>query len=337
MALARVEEFIEQLKPLTKITEIKALCNQELDYLRDELKIIPIYSDQGYPLSVKGDARRLKQQVSKYRNAIRSLECNSRNSNSVIKNGKRVKIHKGLKYFNLTDYEKKDVSTRDRKRVKQDKRNRASFDAVGVIDVSLELLESSSYISKITGLYLLTGRRHEEILITGKFKLSNYDYDEESLINDWLECEFESALFSGQVKRKSGDDIPYNIPILAPLETIENAIQWLRVHKPHLPGQRPKGSKELGLKVRKVFQETNLLPLPSGKDLYLNPHNLRSAYAAICWQLFKQSEMSVNCTEDLFVKEIMGHREDSTESAQAYLDYELESGEVEKLISRYYG
>lgn len=336
MPLARVDEFIDKLTPLTKIKDIKVLCNYELDYLRNELKIVPVYSEQGYPISVNGDARRLKQQVSKYRNAIRKVECNSRNSNSVIKNGKKQKIHKALKYFNLTDYEKKDVSTRDRARVKQDKRNRPTFDAIAVIDQAIELLDSDSYISKITGLYLLTGRRHEEILVTGKFDISEYDYDEESLITEWLDYDFESSLFSGQVKRKTKDDIPYNIPLLAPLEKIQQTIQWLRVNKPHKPGQRPKGSKELGLKVRKVFQDSDLLPIPSGKDVYLNPHNLRSAYSAICWQLYKHSEYSLSCTEDLFVKEIMGHREDSTESAQAYLDYELDNNQIKRLIDRYY-
>ena len=154
-------------------------------------------------------------------------------------------------------------------------------------------------------------------------------------MGDWLEYDVESTLFSGQVKRKGNDDQPYNIPILAPLNTIQDGIDWLRANKPNQPGQRPKGSKELGIKVRKVFQETGLLPLPSGKDTYLNPHNLRSAYAAICWQLYKQSDKGLNCTEDLFVKAIMGHLEESTQSAQSYLDYELSAVDAEKLRARF--
>ena len=273
MAIARIDEFIEQLKPLTTLKEIKALCNKELDYLRDELSIDTKYSKSGFPISVVGDARRL---------------------------------------------------------------NRHSFDAVAVIEKALELLESFSYISKIAGLYLLTGRRHEEILITGKFDEPFFDTANESLISEWLDYDIESALFSGQVKRKSKEDIPYNIPLLAPLDTIQTVIEWLRINKPHNPGQRPKGSKELGEKVRKIFQDSKLLPIPSGKDVYLNPHNLRSAYSAICWQLFRNSEAIYNCTEDLFVKEIMGHVEQTTESAQSYLDYELDHTEVEKLLN-YYG
>ena len=336
MAIARIEEFISKLTSLTRIKDIKILCNQELDYLRKELKIETVYSEAGYPVGVIGDARRLKTQVSIYRKAISQLKTTSRNSFSVVSNGYKENRHKALKYFNLENHEKRDVNTRDRTRVKEDKSNRLSFDAIAVIDKALELIESESYISKVAGLYLLTGRRHEEILITGNFAKSDYDVNSEPLIRDWLEYDIDSALFSGQVKRKGNDDRPYNIPILAPLETIQAVIDWLRTNKPHKAGQRPKGSKELGLKVRKEYQDSKLLPIPSGKEDYLNPHNLRSAYAAICWQLFKDSDTGFNCTEDIFVKSIMGHLEETTQSAQAYLDYELNDVETQKLINRYY-
>ncbi len=333
MAIARIDEFIKQLKPLTRFNKIKVVCNQELDYLRNELGIETTYSNNGYPNGVKGDARRLKTQVSAYRKAIDSLDVNSKNAVSKVIDGERVYKHKALRYFNLAKHEKNDVNTRDRSRVKLDKSNRHSFNAVAIIRKAKELLESSSYISKVAGLYLLTGRRHEEILITGKFDEPFFDTANESLISQWLEFDIESALFSGQVKRKSKVDVPYNIPLLAPLADIQACIEWLRIHKPFEPGQRPKGSKELGQKVRKFFQDTELLPIPSGKDLYLNPHNLRSAYCAICWQLYRHSNATYNCTEDIFIKAIMGHTEETTQSAQSYLDYELNNIEVEKLLN----
>jgi hypothetical protein len=332
MAIARVEEFIAKLQPLTKVGEMKILCHQELDYLRRELALEVKFSKHGYPVGVDGDARRLKTQVSAYRSAIKALPTNSRNSTNRIKNGRQVNLHKALKYFNLADYEKQDVSTRDRSRVTQDKTNRPSFDAVAVIERANRLLESSSYVGKVAGLYLLTGRRHGEILITGKFVNPLFDTAPDPILNQWLEFDMESALFSGQTKRKDNQDIPYNIPILAPLETVTEAIAYLRIHKPHQPGQRPKGSKELGVKVRKEFQDTNLLPIPAGKDDYLNPHNLRSAYSAICWQLYRSSEYCTRCTEDLLIKAIMGHTEDTTESAQSYLDYEITGADLEKLL-----
>ena len=331
MAIARIEEFIANLKPLNKVGDIKVLCNQELDYLRRELGIKIEFSEHGYPIGVDGDARRLKTQVSAYRNAIKALPTNSKNATAKIKNGQQVYQHKALKYFNLADYEKSDVTGRDRSRVRQDKTDRPSFDAVAVIEKALALLDAESYVSKVAGLYLLTGRRHGEILITGKFDKPTFDTEQEPILDEWLEFEMESANFCGQTKRKNNEDIPYNIPILAPFEIVLRAIAYLREHKPHKPGQRPKGSKELGVKVRKEFQDTNLLAIPSGKNDYLNPHNLRSAYSAICWQLYRASEYSTRCTEDIFIKAIMGHTEDTTESAQSYLDYEIVDADLDKL------
>lgn len=137
MAIARVDEFIAQLKPLTARKDIKALCNSELDYLRKQLSIETLFSPQGYPVGVIGDARRLKTQVSAYRKAIKSLDTNYKNGFSKIVNGEKVQLHKGLLFFNLAEYEKRDVNRRDRSRVRQDKTNRPSFDAVAVIDEAI--------------------------------------------------------------------------------------------------------------------------------------------------------------------------------------------------------
>ena len=338
MAIARLEEFINNLKNLDDDKEIKILCNRELDYLRKELNIIPVYSENGYPNGVDGDARRLKTQISQYRSEIKKLATNDRNSTLKIVDGMEVYKHKALKYFNLEEWEKKDVARRDRTRVKKDKRNRSSFDAVAVIERSLSLLESESYVSKVAGLYLLTGRRHEEILVTGEFDMARFNYDErDTKVEQWLKFSVDSASFKGQVKRKSNEDKPYNIPLLAQLDIVRHNIFWLRKNKPHQKGQRPKGSKELGLKVRKEFQESGLLPLPGGKDTYLNPHNLRSAYAAICWQLYRHTEYGRGDVEDEFIKEIMGHKEDTTESAQSYLDYEINLVETKKLFEYHHG
>ncbi|WP_013335134.1 telomere resolvase [Gloeothece verrucosa] len=330
MALARIDEFIARLQPLTRQDDIKALCYLELDYLRRELEIKPIIGESGYPVSCTGDARRLKTQVSQYRKAIESLELTPKNSITEIKLGQKIQYHKALKYFNLADYEKVDVNQRDRNRVTKDKSNRPSFNAVEVIKKALELLDSGSYISKVAGLYLLTGRRHEEILVTGKIDKTGLtcDLTKSNSLDQWLQDGIFFGLFSGQVKTKKNEAIPYKIPLLAPIETIKNAIEWLRVNKPQDPNKRPSGSKELGLKVRKEYSD--ILPIPSGKELYLSPHNLRSAYCAICWQLYRCE--GVNCTEDLFVKAIMGHTEDSLESAQSYLDYELKQDDQIALL-----
>lgn len=336
MAIARIDKFIAELDGLTRLGEIKVLCDREMDYLRQQLKIETVYSNEGYPIGVIGDARRLKTQVSAYRSAINQLHRNFKNSTPVVRNGKKIRIHKALKYFNLAIHEKQDSNARDRQRVSLDKINRPSFNAVEVISKSYELLESKSYISKTAGLYLLTGRRHQEILVTGKFELPVLD-GRSSLLDDWFKSDMDAALFSGQVKRKSLDDDGYNIPLLADIKIVQDAIEWLRINKPHQENERAKGSKELGEKVRKEFYDNGLLPTPAGKDNFLNPHSLRSAYSAICWQLYRNSNaVSNNCTEDIFIKAIMGHMEDSTQSAQSYLDYELNQKEITRLTNYYH-
>lgn len=69
--------------------------------------------------------------------------------------------------------------------------------------------------------------------------------------------------------------------------------------------------------------ETNLLDLPCVK---LEEKNKLPNTPGIYFCL----------TEDIFVKAVMGHTEETTQSAQSYLDYELDNSEVEKLLN-YYG
>ena len=115
----------------------------------------------------------------------------------------------------------------------------------------------------------------------------------------------------GMVKHS---DVPYKIPLLCEKEKVQNAIAYLRENRPCPLDKRPPGSKELGVKTRKEF--SRLL-----KDV--TPHKLRSAYCAMIWSLYRHSG-SRNPTEDLVIDLITGHSSDTTESAQAYMDYELD-------------
>ena len=56
MAVARIEEFIAKLRPLTRKKDIEGLCNEELDYLRRKLGIESKFNEKGYPIGVIGDA-----------------------------------------------------------------------------------------------------------------------------------------------------------------------------------------------------------------------------------------------------------------------------------------
>lgn len=332
MAIARIEEFISKLESANS-DKYQQLCAIELDYLRFNLGIKPIFNSEGYPISVTGGSvSGLKRQVSLYRNAIRDVELSEANSDSTVKNGQRVRLHKALKFFNLEDYEKDEVKQQRLARDKKDKSDRPSFDAISVIEKAESLLTARSYVARLAGLYVLTGRRHGELMQTAQF-------DGTGLSCNLLQRRYEDTsyhvLFSGQQKTtKKGlvkkqdiygmvkhSDMPYKIPLLCEKEKAQNAIAWLREHHPCPLDKRAKGSKELGQKTKKEF-------LWLLKDV--TPHKLRSAYCAMVWSIYRHSG-SKNPTEDLVIDLITGHSSDTTESAQAYMDYELNESDAASL------
>ncbi len=329
MAIARIEEFISKIESANS-DDYQQLCAIELDYLRSCLGIKPIFNAEGYPISVTGGSvSGLKKQVSIYRNAIRDVELNNRNCDPTVKNGQRVRIHKALKYFNLQDYEKDVVKQQRLARDRKDKSDRPSFDAIAVIQKAESLLIARSYVARLAGLYVLTGRRHGELMQTAQF-------DNTGLSSNLLQRRNEDSsyhvLFRGQQKTtKKGlvkkqdiygmvkhSDVPYKIPLLCEKEKAQNALAYLREHHPCPIGKRAKGSKELGVKTKKEFSK--LL-----RDV--TPHKLRSAYCAMVWSIYRHSG-SKNPTEDLVIDLITGHSSDTTESAQAYMDYELNESDA---------
>ncbi|MGL6341547.1 MAG: protelomerase family protein [Waterburya sp.] len=325
MAIARIAEFISKLEQANS-HEYQQLCAIELDYLRSSLGIKPVFNSDGYPISVTGGSvSGLKKQVSLYRNAIREVELTAANSDSMVKNGQRIRIHKALKFFNLQDYEKDEVKQQRLARDRRDKSDRPSFDAIAVIAKAESLLTAKSYVSKLAGLYVLTGRRHGELMQTAQFSNTGLSCN---LLQQRHEDTSYHVLFSGQQKTsKKGlvkkvdvygmskhSDVPYKIPLLCEKEKAQTAISWLREHHPCPIGTRAKGSKELGQKTKKEF--SRLLP-------DVTPHKLRSAYCAMVWSIYRHSG-NKNPTEDLVIDLITGHNSDTTESAQAYMDYELD-------------
>lgn len=326
MALNRVEEFITKLTLLEDEQAIKTLCYLEVDYLRSELGIKPILNNEGYPVDCEGNATTLRKQLTYYRNAVRDLPATVNNSDRSVKKGQIVLTHKALKFLKLADYENDNANRQQLQRNLTDKGNRPSFDPVAVIEKALELLNSNSYISKVAGLYVLTGRRHGELMQSAKFSQTGLSCN---LLTRGYEDSAYFALFEGQQKTsKKGqikkvdrygltkqDAVPYKIPLLCPIELVQEQIEWLRKNHYQESGKRAKGSKELGQKVKKEF--SNLLP-------DINPHKLRSVYTTMVWEIYKDSG-EFKPTEDLFIDHVTGHSSETTESANAYMDYALDS------------
>jgi hypothetical protein len=361
MAINRVDEFIFKLKSLTSEDEIKLLCEDELIYLRRELGIqyklgelvsddlqhlldIKYEDDIKDPIELIGNSgNAIKQQCVIYRNAIKTLPLNSQNSYYFTNgNGDTITRHIALKYFNINKIEKLHRVKQSVKRSRNDQRNRPSFNPVTAINKAIELLDSRSYVDKILGLYLLTGRRHTEILATLKIHQFDSNTIIDELIEDWLLEGINTIVISGLVKQK---DKPYTtehelIPVLCDPKKIIETINWLRENKPQTklddyyqewletgtkPIKKPRvtGSKELGERCKKHFQD--IIPSPSGKDGdYLNPHNLRSAYCAILYELYNMSEFKTNeCNFMVFVNSIIRHKSVTNENSEAYDDYSL--------------
>lgn len=79
MVIARIEEFISKLIEANS-DKYQQLCSIELDYLRSNLGIKPVFNSEGYPISINGGSvSGLKKQVSLYRNAIRDVELTEAN------------------------------------------------------------------------------------------------------------------------------------------------------------------------------------------------------------------------------------------------------------------
>jgi hypothetical protein len=305
------------------------------------------------PIQLVGNTgNAIKQQCVVYRNAIKSLPLTPQNSyyfdNS---NGDIVTRHLALKYFNINKIEKLHRVKQSIKRSRDDQRNRPYFNPIQAINKAIELLDSKSYIDKILGLYLLTGRRHTEILATLKIHQFDNDTVVDELIEDWLLEGINTIVISGLVKQK---DKPYTIeheliPVLYNPKKIEETINWLRENKPQtklydyyqewnntgkksIKKPRVTGSKELGERCKKHFE--SIIPSPSGKDgEYLNPHNLRSAYCAILYELYNMSEFKTNdCNFMIFVSAIIRHKSVTNENSEAYDDYSLNGEDIAKLI-----
>lgn len=165
----------------------------------------------------------------------------------------------------------------------------------------------------------MTGRRTAEIFLTGNFAPVKNDS--------------QSAKFSGQIKkRKSATEIdnkPYTVPVLADSTQIIAANTWLKnqynglctpkTSKTPTPifadiaDVNKRVSKDLGTTVKSEFAEI----LGSG----VTPHDLRKAYAAICYFLNPKNKTTSFRT---FAKRILGHTDSQTGlTSEAYNKYKV--------------
>jgi integrase len=172
------------------------------------------------------------------------------------------------------------------------------IDAAACISVAKGLISSESYLERVVGLLLLTGRRSAEILKTAKFEA--------------VTGKTKTVLFAGQLKKKGETDSPYQIPILAGTRETFKALNSIRAAKPEFAELsemelNQKCANGLNKYCKKHFAD--LL----GSDC--TPHDLRKAYAAIAYKATKNQSFR------MFAKAILGHGNGSEIVTETYFKF----------------
>jgi integrase len=177
------------------------------------------------------------------------------------------------------------------------------FRADDVIDKACELLEERQHPNRVAaGLLLLTGRRTIEIFRNAEFEILGS----------------RTLRFSGQAKTKDSSQSRdnYEIPVLVDPYTILDALEWLRERQPceGLTSEQVnrRVARNLNNACKVAYEKPGLL-----EDV--TPHDLRAAYAEICWNYYHGGKTGYNA----FFAEILGHSKNDIVTALRYKKFEL--------------
>ena len=284
--ITRTEYFVNQVNSAS-LDDIPTICTSELTYLRNALPALSTF----------------KAWLSAYRGAVVDA----------VENDEKIALVK--KILVLTMDEKTKLKTAYNNQLNQDHSAlRAIYDVEQYIDISGKLLRSNAIHDVIAGLCALTGRRVSEIGVTGRF----------SLVDDM------HINFHGQLKTKNIDqETPeYVIPVLGDVDSIIRAhdvvcskygryrakdLQNYQDIKTKAKQFHNAVSKEIGQKVKKHYQG---ILAPNSKGT-LQPKDLRSAYAIICYDFFGHESTSMS----KYFSMVLGHGETDVMTAQSYVDF----------------
>lgn len=277
MAIQRIDSFLINLSRLVDETAIEKLCLDELAYLRREYNVQDFPDDNG----VYSGLATYKSAISDYRKAIYNV-----NHNHVARN-----------YFKLSLVDSVNMKYQNGKSSMMNYKNRMYGNIFTIenpfkyIELSKQLLDSSSYIDNILGIAALTGRRVNEVGLS-EFDTCDYDevYNTYHLFDDIMDIEaLDMIAIYGISKKqtylnnKTGSDNGI-IPILTDVETVLNAISDLRIKRTFLNPDdfHNKTSKELSKKVKKHYSDF------SGVTTC---HDLRKAYVRLVYDSMIKPEV----------------------------------------------
>jgi len=188
-----------------------------------------------------------------------------------------------------------------------------------LIEKATALLSSGTRYKVAAGLLFLTGRRTAEIFLTGGFSA--------------VKNEAQAVKFSGQLKKRKSatvvSEAPYKIPILCEAAKILEANNWLKSQ--YNGNAAPKTSKvptpiftdiaDVNKRVSRDLGQTVKAEFAALLGTDVAPHDLRKAYAAICYYLFPKKEST---SFRSYAKKILGHTDGKTGlTSEAYNKYKV--------------
>ena len=262
-----VQDFIEQLQSLKSAEAIEQLCRNEVEML-----------ERGYGAGTNSTTNYL----SKYRTAIAQateqgkLPMTDETSyffNGRKRSGKSIQSLHHLA-FDLMRYNN-DVYTANRKATNVGNNQRQDdpqpFNPDRYLEKVTELLQSQEPEPLAVGIAAVTGRRHTEVAVSGRFSPTPHSY---------------LLTFDGQLKK--ADPIAYTILTLLPAAQVLGAIDRFRGF-PQVQALTGLTSADrevaafrarVNTRVRHHFQDAQILPLLPGFQS-VSVHRLRAAYARV--------------------------------------------------------
>lgn len=176
------------------------------------------------------------------------------------------------------------------------------IDMDALIERANEELTARSWYRRLLALMLLTGRRPYEVGTTARFTLNDDD----------------KVVFHGQIKGKNGKAVRdgYVIPLLAPFDVVNQALEQLRADKPEMKKAsaevfHSRACKQYGEQF--ALHWKGLFPTEMGD---LTPYALRRVYAAICFERYGGRKMPTT-----YMASILGHSDSDVHTALHYIQF----------------
>jgi hypothetical protein len=262
-----VQDFIEQLQSLESAEAIELLCRNEVEML-----------ERGYGTGTNSTINYL----SKYRTAIAQAteqgklpmtEETSFFFKGRKQTGEPIQALQHLA-FDLMRYDNSVyLSNRKQTNIGNNERqdNPQPFNPDRYLAKATELLQSQEPETLAAGIAAVTGRRHTEVAVSGRFSPTRHSY---------------LLTFDGQLKK--ADPIAYTILTLLPAQAVLDAIDRFRAF-PQVQALAGLTSADrevaafrarVNTRVRQHFQDSHILPLLPGFQS-VSVHRLRAAYARV--------------------------------------------------------